>query len=68
MGVGCRGSAPVLNKEIEMAQYFKKPNGVIIEAHENHDLASLKDRFEECDANGKALKKAPKKKAKKGDK
>ena len=51
-----------------MAQYFKKPSGIIIEATENHDLASLKDRFEECDANGKAIKKAPKKAAKKGDK
>ena len=50
-----------------MAKYFKKPSGVIIEANESHDLASLKDRFEECDANGKAIKKATKK-AKKGDK
>ena len=51
-----------------MAKYFKKPSGIIIEATENHDLASLKDRFEECDANGKAIKKAPKKAVKKGDK
>ena len=51
-----------------MAKYFKKPSGVIIEATENHDLASLKDRFEECDANGKAIKKVAKKSAKKGDK
>ena len=51
-----------------MAQYFKKPSGIIIEANENHDLASLKDRFEECDANGKAIKKATKKATKKGDK
>ena len=51
-----------------MTPYFKKPNGIIIEANENHDLASLKDRFEECDANGKAIKKAPTKAAKKGDK
>ena len=51
-----------------MAQYFKKPSGIIIEATENHDLASLKDRFEECDANGKAVKKTAKKAAKKGDK
>ena len=51
-----------------MAQYFKKPSGIIIEANENHDLASLNDRFEECDANGNAIKKATKKAAKKGDK
>ena len=51
-----------------MTPYFKKPNGIIIEATENHDLASLKDRFEECDANGNAIKKATKKAAKKGDK
>ena len=50
-----------------MAKYFKKPSGIIIEATENHDLASLKDRFEECDANGKAIKKQSKK-GKKGDK
>ena len=51
-----------------MAKYFKKPSGVIIEATENHDLASLKDRFEECDVNGKAIKQVAKKSAKKGDK
>ena len=51
-----------------MAQYFKKPSGIIIEATENHDLASLKDRFEECDADGNAIKKTPQKTAKKGDK
>ena len=51
-----------------MAKYFKKPNGIIIEATENHDLASLKDRFEECDINGKSIKKVAKKSAKKGDK
>ena len=47
-----------------MAQYFKKPNGVIIEVTPEHDLVSLKDRFEECDINGKAIKKV----VKKGDK
>ena len=47
-----------------MAKYFKKPNGVVIEATSSHDLDSLKDRFEECDANGKAVKKAEKKAAK----
>ena len=51
-----------------MTPYFKKPSGIIIEVTENHDLASLKDRFEECDANGNAIKKATKKAAKKGDK
>ena len=51
-----------------MAQYFKKSNGVIIEVMPEHDIASLKDRFEECDANGKAIKKTAKKAVKKGDK
>ena len=51
-----------------MAKYFKKPSGVIIEANESHDLASLKDRFEECDAKGNAIEKATKKATKKGDK
>tara|TARA_Y100000593_G_C4254632_1_gene308970 strand:- start:268 stop:426 length:159 start_codon:yes stop_codon:yes gene_type:complete len=52
-----------------MAKYFKKPSGVIIEATDNHNLKSLKDRFEECDVNGNAIKKAPKKPVKKkGDK
>ena len=51
-----------------MAKYFKKPNGVVIEATPSHDLDSLKSRFEECDANGKAIKvekKATKKPSKK---
>ena len=48
-----------------MAQYFKKPNGVIIEATDNHDLDSLNSRFQECDAGGKEIKKTAKKK---GDK
>ena len=51
--------------------YFKKPNGVIIEANSNHDLDSLKERFTECDANGNEMKaekpKKPSKKAKKKD-
>ena len=46
-------------------KYFKKPNGVVIEVQPNHDLDSLKSRFEECDVNGKAIKKAPKDKPKK---
>ena len=56
-----------------MSRYFKKSNGVIIEATPNHDIASLEYRFVECDVNGKELKKEapkPKKKSskKKGDK
>ena len=39
-----------------MAKYFKKPNGVVIQVNEHHDINSLKERFEECDANGKAIK------------
>ena len=39
-----------------MPKYFKKPNGLVIEATSDHDMDSLKDRFEECDANGKAIK------------
>ena len=49
-----------------MAQYFKKTNGVIIEVKPEHDLASLKNRFEECDINGKAIKQVANKSAKKG--
>tara|TARA_R100000808_G_scaffold19141_2_gene41670 strand:+ start:1753 stop:1905 length:153 start_codon:yes stop_codon:yes gene_type:complete len=50
-----------------MEKYFKKPNGVVIQYNsENHDLKSLKERFEECNANGSAIKKATKgKKSKK---
>ena len=51
-----------------MAKYFKKPNGVIIEVQPNHDMDSLRSRFEECDINGKAIKKVVKKTAKKGSK
>ena len=40
-----------------MAKYFKKPNGLVIEATPNHDMDSLMERFEECDANGNAIKK-----------
>ena len=45
-----------------MAQYFKKPNGAIIEVTPEHDLASLKDRFVECDAGGKEIKEVKKSK------
>jgi len=49
-------------------KYFLKPNGVVIVVLPNHDIESLKDRFIECDANGKEIKKekkASKPKAKK---
>mgnify|MGYP004453682763 CR=1 FL=1 len=49
-----------------MAKYFRKNNGTIIEATGNHDLASLKERFAECNADGSDLKKEkPKPKTKK---
>ena len=44
-------------------RYFKKPSGVIIKVIPNFDIKSLKDRFVECDKNGKKLvKKTTKKK------
>ena len=51
-----------------MGKYFKKGNGTIIESNSNHDLQSLKDRFEECDENGNKIKKEFKKVAKKAKK
>ena len=39
-----------------MQKYFKKLNGVIIEATPDHDIESLKARFEECDVNGNTIK------------
>ena len=51
-----------------MAQYFKKPNGAIIEVTPEHDIASLKDRFVECDTGGKEIKKVVKKETKKAKK
>jgi len=51
-----------------MAKYFKKASGVIVEVQPFHDIKSLKERFEECDIDGNAIKKATKKAAKKGDK
>ena len=51
-----------------MAKYFKKPNGVVIEVTPSHDLDSLKERFEECDANGKALPEKETKKVSKAKK
>ena len=50
-----------------MAKYFKKPNGLVIEATPNHDMDSLMARFEECDVNGKLIK-AEKKAVKKPSK
>ena len=38
-------------------EFFKKPNGVVFKVMPNHDIESLKARFEECDANGNAIKK-----------
>ena len=46
-------------------RYFKRFNGDVILATPNLDIKSLEDRFEECDANGKAL---PKKETKKASK
>ena len=48
-----------------MDKFFKKNNGTIIKVGPQHDLDSLKDRFIECDKNGKELKKVIKKEAKK---
>jgi len=50
-----------------MSKYFKKPNGVIVEYDEKyHDIKSLEDRFEECNADGSKVE--PKPKAKKDKK
>ena len=38
-------------------KFFKKPNGMVYKVMPNHDVKSLKARFEECDANGDAIKK-----------
>ena len=51
-----------------MDKFFKKPSGMIFKAEPQHDLQSLKDRFEECDQNGNKIKKAVKKVAKKAKK
>ena len=50
-----------------MDQFFKKPSGVVFKANSNHDIASLKARFIECDENGNTVKKV-KKANKKGSK
>jgi len=47
--------------------YFKKNTGVIFKFQSgSHDLANCRERFAECDKNGKALVKKTAKK--KGDK
>ena len=51
-----------------MAKYFKKPNGIVIEVTENHNLASLKERFVECDVDGNKIEKVVKKETKKSKK
>ena len=58
---------PPTLKGLKMDKYFKKSNGVVIKYDPlNHDLESLKDRFQECDADGKDKPKPkPKPKAKK---
>ena len=60
--------SPNLTGEINYMKYFKKPNGVVIEATSNHDLKSLMERFVECDEKGNEIKKEkpkPKKSKKK---
>jgi len=51
-----------------MERFFKKGNGIIIKATDNHDIQSLEDRFMECDENGQEIKKEVKKVAKKAKK
>ena len=51
-----------------MERFFKKASGSIFEANANHDIQSLEDRFTECDASGKEIKKEVKKVAKKAKK
>ena len=46
-------------------RYFKKADGTVIVVGPQHDIQSLKDRFTECDINGKELKKEKPKKSKK---
>ena len=40
-----------------MKRFFKKATGIIIEAMAHHDINSLVERFTECDASGKEVKK-----------
>ena len=51
-----------------MSKFFKKPSGAIVEYDEiNHDLKSLQDRFEECNADGSKVDPKPKPKKEKKD-
>ena len=46
-------------------RYFKKASGDVFKVLPQHNIKSLEDRFTECDADGKELKKEkPKVKAK----
>ena len=38
-------------------EFFKKANGMVFKVMPNHDIESLKARFEECDAKGNPIKK-----------
>ena len=51
-----------------MDKFFKKASGMIFKAGPQHDLQSLKDRFEECVENGNKIKKEVKKVSKKAKK
>ena len=53
--VVCRSITLLLTGEF--MKYFKKANGMVYKVMPNHDIESLKARFEECDAKGNAIKK-----------
>lgn len=46
-------------------KFFKKANGMVYKVMPNHDIESLKARFEECDAKGNTIKKEKPKASKK---
>tara|TARA_Y100001951_G_scaffold17720_1_gene13046 strand:- start:129 stop:284 length:156 start_codon:yes stop_codon:yes gene_type:complete len=51
-----------------MSKYFKKPSGYVVEYDEkNHDLKSLENRFEECNADGSKIESKSKSKKEKKD-
>ena len=51
------------------SRFFKKLSGIIVKYNKiTHKIDSLKERFEEVDEFGKAIKKAIKKSKKKKDK
>tara|TARA_R100000655_G_scaffold73863_1_gene112395 strand:- start:989 stop:1192 length:204 start_codon:yes stop_codon:yes gene_type:complete len=57
--------APHIAKEkTQMSdRYFKKASGDVFKVLPQHDIKSLKDRFTECDKDGKEIKESkPKKK------